>query len=44
MHSIFAETIFAESLLYTIDFLIKNYDKIIKIGLTATPEFLIDYV
>lgn len=44
MHSIFAETVFADDLLYTLEFLKDYYNDMIKIGLTATPEFLFDYI
>lgn len=44
IHSVFSETIFAESLIFTIEYLKEHYDSIIKIGLTATPEFLTDYI
>lgn len=44
LHSIFAETIFAESLIYTLDFVKESWKDIVKIGLTATPQFLFDYI
>lgn len=44
LHSIFAETIFAESLIYTLDFVKENWKDMVKIGLTATPQFLLDYI
>lgn len=44
IHSLFAETIFAESLIYTLDYIKENYNDIIKIGLSATPQFLFNYV
>ena len=43
-HSLFAERKFADSLSYTVSYLEKHYKDTIKIGLTATPEFLFDYV
>lgn len=44
LHSIFSETIFADSLLYTIDFIKEHYAEMVKIGLTATPQFLLNYI
>lgn len=44
IHSLFAETTFAESLFYTLAFVKENYADMIKIGLTATPQFLFDYI
>lgn len=44
LHSLIAETIFAEDLLYTIDFVKEYYADMVKIGLTATPQFLYDYI
>lgn len=44
LHSIISESIFAEELLYTIEFIKEHYDDIIKIGLTATPQFLYNYL
>lgn len=44
LHSIISETIFADDLLYVIEFLKEYYNDIIKIGLTATPQFLFDYI
>lgn len=41
--TIFSETVFAEDLFYVIKWLENNH-KVIKVGLTATPEFLMDYV
>lgn len=42
LHSIFAETIFADDLFYCLAFM-RDYE-IIKVGLTATPQFLLDYI
>lgn len=44
LHSVFAETIFADSLIYTIEYLKDNYKDMVKIGLTATPQFLLKYI
>lgn len=44
LHSIISESIFAEELLYTIEFVKEHYEDIIKIGLTATPQFLYNYL
>ena len=44
LHSLFSESIFAEQLSYTLAWLKENYADMIKIGLTATPEFLYDYI
>lgn len=44
LHSIFSESIFADSLLYTLDFIKENYADMVKIGLTATPQFLLEYI
>jgi superfamily II DNA or RNA helicase len=44
LHSILGENRFADSLNYFIDYLEKHYDEIIKIGLTATPQYLMDYI
>lgn len=44
LHSIFTENTFAESLLYTLEFVKDNYNDMIKIGLTATPQFLYKYL
>lgn len=44
LHSIFAETVFAESLIYTLEYVKENYNDLVKIGLTATPQFLLDYI
>lgn len=42
--SIIQETIFAESLYYTLLFVEEHYNEMIKIGLTATPQFLTKYI
>lgn len=44
IHSIFSETIFADSLLYTLEYVKEHYNEMVKIGLTATPHFLLEYV
>nr|CDL65620.1 unnamed protein product [uncultured bacterium] len=44
IHSLFAETIFADSLYYTLEYIKENYNDLIKIGLSATPQFLFNYV
>ena len=44
LHSLFAETIFADDLLYTLAYIKEHYNDMIKIGLTATPSFLLDYI
>lgn len=44
LHSIFSESIFAESLLYTLEFIKEHYGEMIKVGLTATPQFLMNYI
>lgn len=44
IHSIFAETIFSEELRQTLAFIEEYYADMIKIGLTATPQFLFDYI
>ena len=44
IHSIFSETAFADSLFYTVEWLKENWNSILKIGLTATPQFLTEYV
>lgn len=43
-HSIITETTFAEDLLYTIEYIKEHYNEIIKIALTATPQFLFNYL
>lgn len=43
LHSIYAETIFAESLYYTIAY-VEEHKEIIKVGMTATPQFLYEYI
>lgn len=44
LHSIFAETVFAESLIYTLEYVKDNYGDLVKVGLSATPQFLLDYI
>lgn len=44
IQSLFSENVFAESLLYTIEYLKENWNELIKIGLTATPQYLYNYV
>lgn len=44
LHSIISETIFADDLLYVIEYIKEQYNNIIKIGLTATPQFLFNYI
>lgn len=44
IHSIFAETVFCEELRQTLAFIEEHYSDMIKIGLTATPQFLFNYV
>lgn len=44
LHSLLAEPVFADSLLYTLNFIEDHYNEMIKIGLTATPQYLIDYI
>lgn len=41
--TIFSETVFADDLFYVVKWLENNH-KVIKVGLTATPEFLMDYI
>lgn len=44
LHSLIRETQFADSLAYIIFFIEEHYNDLIKIGLTATPQFLINYI
>lgn len=44
LHSIISESIFADDLLQVIEFIKENYNNIIKVGLTATPQFLFNYL
>lgn len=44
IHSVFAETVFSEELRQTLAFVEEHYKDMIKIGLTATPQFLFDYI
>lgn len=43
IHSLFAESRFADSLTYAIDYIKENYNDIIKIGLSATPQYLFSH-
>lgn len=44
IHSIFSETIFCEDLRVVLAFVAEHYADIVKVGLTATPQFLLDYI
>lgn len=44
LHSMLSEPVFADNLLYTFKFIEEHYNEIIKIGLTATPQYLMDYI
>ena len=44
IHSIFAETIFCEDLRIVLEYIAENSRDIIKVGLTATPQFLLEYI
>ena len=44
LHSLFSETIFADDLSYTLEYIKEHYAELVKIGLTATPEFLLNYI
>lgn len=44
IHSIFAETIFCEDLRIVLEYIAEHSPQIVKVGLTATPQFLLEYI
>lgn len=44
IHSIFSETIFCEDLRIVLEYIAEHSRDIVKVGLTATPQFLLEYI
>lgn len=44
IHSIFSETIFCEDLRIVLEYIAEHSREIVKVGLTATPQFLLEYI
>lgn len=44
IHTLFRDAIFAEDLMFFLLWLIENREKMIVIGITATPDYLFDYI
>lgn len=44
IHSVFSETVFCEDLRIVLEYIAEHSRELIKIGLTATPQFLLDYI
>lgn len=44
IHSIFSETIFCEDLRIVLEYIAEHSRDLVKVGLTATPQFLLEYI